>query len=326
MCMGSNLGPTMASFALDMIETKFNNSPLFYKRYVDDIFAVFRNKEDSEKFLFHINTFHPSLQFTIEHSVNNIIAFLDVQIHYNNNKVTTSWHIKRTNTGVYTPKASCSPMKYKTAAIRALIYRAYKLSSSIETFNKSYETITSIFINNGFHFKFINKIKQQVINTLNSPKPKKQDEKPVLYYKVPFIKELETENKTIFRKINSFVADKATVRLAYQTTKTSNFFANKDKVSDSVKSHLVYKFTCSHCGGCYTGETVRHFETRAQEHLSAKPTPTEVSLHEHPPTRDDFKIALKTIHTKIGEALLYKEVDPSKRINANKPAFSLKLF
>ena len=85
-------------------------------------------------------------------------------------------------------------MQYKTAAIRALIYRAYKLSSSIENFNKSYETITSIFVSNGFHFKFINKIKQQVISKINNPKPKEQDEKAVLYYKVPFIKDLEAEN------------------------------------------------------------------------------------------------------------------------------------
>ena len=65
-----------------------------------------------------------------------------------------------TNTGIYLPKIAYSPMKYKTAAIRALISRAYKLSSSNENFTESYKMIQLVFINNGFHYKFIDKIKR----------------------------------------------------------------------------------------------------------------------------------------------------------------------
>ena len=322
MCMGSNLGPTMSAFALDMLESKFNNQPIFYQRYVDDIFAIFTSRADAEQFLIHINSFHPNLKFTIEHPQNDQLVFLDTSIQLINGKVSTSWHIKKTNTGVYLPKIASSPTHYKTAAIRALIYRAYRLSSSIENFHKSYKVITSIFINNGFHFKFIEKIKNIVLNKLSTAKTKDENE-TIIYYKTPFIKEIEKSNKSTFHRINSLLHDKARIRIAYQTRKTANFFPNKDKMPDSLRSNVVYQFNCGHCGGCYTGETVRHFYTRTNEHLSGRPNPSEVSLHVHPPTAADFKIVLKTTHTKIGEALIDKFVD---RLNNNQPPFTLKLF
>jgi len=325
MCMGSSLGPTMAAFALDIIERKFNTTPLFYTRYVDDVFAIFRNKDEAEQFLLHINSFHPSLQFTIEHSVDNELNFLDVTVKLKDNIISTKWFMKKTNTGIYLPKTSYSPTQYKTAAIRALISRAYKLSSTLKHFEESYDKIRLIFINNGFNHKFIDKEKEKIIRQVNSP-PKDKEDINHIYYKVPFVKQIEKQNKKTFQDINALLKDKAKVRLAYQTCKTSSFFPNKDRVTDDVKSHLVYQFTCSHCDGCYTGETVRHLKTRINEHLTGKPTPSEVSLHTHVPDRESFTIALSTQHTKIGEALLYKHVPPSKRLNANRPGFQLKLF
>jgi hypothetical protein len=52
--MGSPLGPIMAAFAIDMVESKFLQGeikPLFYERNVDDVFALFRNSEEAERFL-----------------------------------------------------------------------------------------------------------------------------------------------------------------------------------------------------------------------------------------------------------------------------------
>ena len=36
---------------------------------------------------------------------------------------------------------------------------------------------------------------------------------------------------------------------------------------DSLKSRVVYKFTCAGCGARYVAETNRHFYTRVDEHL-----------------------------------------------------------
>ena len=131
--MGSNLGPTMAAFAMNMIEQKlstFKNQPLFYKRYVDDIFAVFQNRSEAESFLNEINAVHSNLKFTIEHGKNNSLEFLDTTITLNGQTFSSNWYIKSTNTGVYVNKSSYSPKTYKYAAIRSLIYRAKRICSN----------------------------------------------------------------------------------------------------------------------------------------------------------------------------------------------------
>ena len=78
--------------------------------------------------------------------------------------------MKKTNTGIYLPKSVYSPMKYKTPAIRALISRAYKLSSSNENFTESYKMIQLVFINDGFHYKFIDKIKDKILSSFDNTK------------------------------------------------------------------------------------------------------------------------------------------------------------
>ena len=42
---------------------------LFYKRYVDDIFCLFKCETDAERFLTFLNRQHPNIKFTIETSI-----------------------------------------------------------------------------------------------------------------------------------------------------------------------------------------------------------------------------------------------------------------
>ena len=41
----------------------------------------------------------------------------------------------------------------------------------------------------------------------------------------------------------------------------------KDAVPRSLRSCVVYKFTCAGCNSVYVGETCRHISTRVREHL-----------------------------------------------------------
>ena len=41
----------------------------------------------------------------------------------------------------------------------------------------------------------------------------------------------------------------------------------KDFIPNSLKSYVVYQFTCASCGVRYIGETNRHFNTHDNEHL-----------------------------------------------------------
>ena len=135
MCIGSNLGPTIAAFTMHMIEEQMPKDPIFYTRYVDDVFAIFTSKEQSDKFCAQINKIHQHIQITQENECNNKLTFLDVEIKKESGCLQTCWNIKTTNTGLYTPKISCSPQHYKVAALRSLIFRAYKICSNKNLFD-----------------------------------------------------------------------------------------------------------------------------------------------------------------------------------------------
>ena len=62
------------------------------------------------------------------------------------------------------------------------------------------------------------------------------------------------------------------------STKLSTMFSPKDFVPDSLKSHVVYQFTCASCGALCIGETNRHFNTRVNEHLFRDKNPTSSNI------------------------------------------------
>jgi len=46
-----------------------------------------------------------------------------------------------------------------------------------------------------------------------------------------------------------------------------NFFSFKDKIPLSVRSHVLYRYTCDGCKAIYIGKTRRHYGVRVFEHL-----------------------------------------------------------
>ena len=70
--MGSPLGPTLANAFLHHLEKKWLNDcpnnlkPVFYKRYVDDIFVLFKNSEQVQLFLNYMNSKNKNISFSYE--------------------------------------------------------------------------------------------------------------------------------------------------------------------------------------------------------------------------------------------------------------------
>ena len=69
--MGSPLAPVLANLFMgfheqNWIEQATNVKPIFYKRYVDDIFAVFEFESDADAFYSYLNTRHENIKFTLE--------------------------------------------------------------------------------------------------------------------------------------------------------------------------------------------------------------------------------------------------------------------
>ena len=129
--MGSPLAPVLANLFMGVHETKWlseyeGEAPTFYRRYVDDIFAVFENEKQASSFFDYLNSRHPNIKFTNE---NGILHFLDISICYLNTFETSVYH-KTTYTGLLLNFKSFAPFEYKLRLIKTLLDRIFKISSS----------------------------------------------------------------------------------------------------------------------------------------------------------------------------------------------------
>ena len=79
----------------------FEFKPILYRRYVDDIFCIFRNRQQVNTFLSYINSCHKNVTFTAEISIDNNLLFLDTLVMCNNNSFSTDLYRKKTLTGLY---------------------------------------------------------------------------------------------------------------------------------------------------------------------------------------------------------------------------------
>ena len=84
--MESPLGPTLTNAFLCHYEKEWLDSfpiefkPKLYKRYVDDIFAMFRSRDHVTTFVDYMNTKHPNIRFTFEIEDQNSFSFSDIEI------------------------------------------------------------------------------------------------------------------------------------------------------------------------------------------------------------------------------------------------------
>ena len=84
--MGSPFGPTMANVFLSFYEIKWLEQcpkefkPVFYRRYVDDIFVLFESAEHLSKFRNYFNTFDSNMSCSFEQEKNGKLSFLDIEV------------------------------------------------------------------------------------------------------------------------------------------------------------------------------------------------------------------------------------------------------
>ena len=147
--MGSPLAPVlanifMAHYEKKWIETFSGKKPILYKRYVDDIFAVFSNENKADLFFEYINKQHPNISFTIEKQINGKLAFLDVLVH-NFSDIKTSIFRKKTFTGLLTNFFSFTSMSYQIGLINCLIDRAFKINNTWSGFHIDLQTVKNYF-------------------------------------------------------------------------------------------------------------------------------------------------------------------------------------
>ena len=133
--MASPLGPVLANiFMCDFQEKwvmKDINQLTIWFRYVDDTFALFKNKNDALSFLHYLYGRHNNIKLTIEFEQNDEIPFLDILMKRNlDSSFSTSVYRKKTFTCLYTKWDSFTPRKYKINLVRILAYRCIRICST----------------------------------------------------------------------------------------------------------------------------------------------------------------------------------------------------
>ena len=126
--MGSPLGPTLANAFLCHYEKTWLNEcpsqfkPVVYRRYVDDVFVLFKSKEHLKHFVNYMNSKHKSIKFTFETEDSNNFSFLDVKITRKNKRFVTSIFRKATFSGVYTNYDHFILDTYKIGLVHTLLF------------------------------------------------------------------------------------------------------------------------------------------------------------------------------------------------------------
>ena len=170
--MGSPLGHTMANVFLSFYEMKWLEQcpnelkPVFYRKYVDDIFVLFESAEHLSKFHAYLNTCHPNMSFSFELEINDKLSFLGVEVSRQQGKFVTSVYRKPTFSGVYTHFDSFLPEVYKVGMICTLAYRCIKICSDWAKFHEELNFLKEVFLKNGYPLSFTDKCFKMAINKL----------------------------------------------------------------------------------------------------------------------------------------------------------------
>ena len=277
--MGSPLGPVLANVFMGFHESKWisnysnNNKPLYYARYVDDIFCLFHNEKDSEMFLNYLNDQHNNIRFTIEKETEGRLSFLDTKIDKTQGvKPSISIFKKSTFTGLMINYLSYNPFSYKLSVVKSMIHRIYSICNSENNIQSDLKNFKKIMNRNMFPKQIIGKEIENYLSKTNSvtTNEEKTLEKQISYFKLPYFENISEATIKKLRKIANDLCKKTDIRLSFSTCKIGSLFSAKDKLKDTLKSFVVYQFTCAGCNASYIGETTRHLTTRIDEHFSSQ--------------------------------------------------------
>jgi hypothetical protein len=152
--MGTRVAPSFANLFMAYFEKKFvycyKPGPLLWVRYIDDIFCIWTNGEQSlNNFFTHLNSCHPTIKFTFEYGTKNI-SFLDTSVSIQDGSLVTDLYTKPTDTHNYLSFGSCHPSHTKKALPYSQFLRVKRICTNTEDFIKNATTLKTHFTRRGY--------------------------------------------------------------------------------------------------------------------------------------------------------------------------------
>ena len=137
--MGTRVAPTYANIFMSDFEDKivysYQKQPVFWGRFIDDIFLVWEHgEEELLRFIQHLNTVHETIKFTHEYS-HTRVNFLDVwAIKDQQGYMNTDLYTKPTDSNNYLHFYSAHPGHCKRGIPLGQFLRLRRICSDDETF------------------------------------------------------------------------------------------------------------------------------------------------------------------------------------------------
>ena len=292
--MGTKMGPSYANLFVGYVEHQFFNQydgpkPDFYGRYIDDcIGAISSSREELNRFITSVNSFHPALKYTWEISETSL-AFLDIKVSINGNGLRTSVHYKPTDSHSYLLHSSSHPSHVKNAIPYSQFLRLRRLCSDDSDFSNKSQEMCQFFEKRGYPASVIQTAHHRAQQTdrqsaLQTSQKEKNDKIPFTLTFHPHnnpvkaiilnnfkILQNDPETSAIFSQppLISFKRDKnvgnflvkstfktieepGTFKCARSRCKTCPFVQNAHKISGPKRSvKITDRFTCTSANVIY---------------------------------------------------------------------------
>ena len=300
--MGSPLGPLLADIFLTHLENETmqklkENGLVFYKRYVDDIFAIVKEESNVDQLQNILNSFHTSIQFTIETEKDTSLPFLDILIRRlaqrDQSWFATSIYRKSTFTDLLLKWKSFIPYEYKKSAISSMVYRALRISSNYLDLHKEFLFIRQLGVSNGYPLSFVQNIirttfERYRLKSSSRPSPatadpshcnnnKKESNKQDILIKqvhlidIPYVGCLTTSyGKKLINLAKPICPQVYIQPIPRPFPSVQAKFPRKDRLPKELTFHLVYNINCKDCSASYIGKIFRQPERRFAEHGKPK--------------------------------------------------------
>ena len=347
--MGSPLGPTYADFYMSNLENNLMNqhnrvsNPKFYRRYVDDIFAIFKKPNHISLFKQRLSR-NSVLKFTHEEATSNSFQFLDIKLNVENNgSFSTTVYIKPTDKGLYTNFDSHIPISYKKSIVKSLVHRALKYTSTWEQYHTEIKRIQQTMANNSFPQHFVEKIIKDCTNNYINKQPPDNPTAVKLFVQLQNLQSFKRDRKQLASIVKDHVKPSMpntsiSILAYYRPVKLSSVFSTRPRKHDLGSSCVVYRFSCPKdgCNASYLGYTTCTLSRRSKQHRYNSSSIYKHFRNDHncpPPDINEFSQCFaivrrhnNIVELRIAESLLIKEYNPFINIKYNECSKFCNLF
>ncbi|XP_067123578.1 uncharacterized protein [Centruroides vittatus] len=261
--MGSPISMLLCELVVRKVELKvlrgFETDIVYYKRYVDDIFIIWKNNRVIANFVDRINENEEGLNLKLEQKSSRMLHFLDINIVFSKGHISTGVFIKPTHSPLYIPASSYDPYKYKLAAFRALIRRAFIYCGNVIDRLTEIERIIRIAGRLGYKRKVI----EGIIRKFETSSDKDTRQGPYRYTKFTFNKYLGGIMKEIASMKDARVILKRAPNL-YKILRNDKGLVKKEDKAGVYK--IPYENQLLGINKEYVGVTTRNLGIRMKEH------------------------------------------------------------